>query len=44
VATELVFYPREGHGLAEYFHQLDRLRRQFDWITKYVERRRLTNP
>jgi len=43
VAAELVFYPREGHGLTEYFHQLDRLRRQFDWITKYVERRRPTS-
>ena len=44
VASELVFYPREGHGLAEYFHQLDRLRRQFDWISKYVEGRRPTSP
>jgi dipeptidyl aminopeptidase/acylaminoacyl peptidase len=44
VAAELVFYPREGHGLTEYFHQLDRLRRQFDWITKHVERRRPTSP
>ena len=23
-ATELVFYPREGHGIAEYYHQKDR--------------------
>jgi len=34
--VELVFYPRQGHGLQEYYHQLDRLRRQFDWITKYT--------
>jgi len=34
--VELVFYPRQGHGLQEYFHQRDRLQRQFDWITKYT--------
>jgi dipeptidyl aminopeptidase/acylaminoacyl peptidase len=34
--TELVFYPRQGHGLQDYFHQLDRLRRQFAWITRYT--------
>jgi len=34
--VELVFYPREGHGLAEYYHQLDKMRREQDWITKYT--------
>jgi dipeptidyl aminopeptidase/acylaminoacyl peptidase len=34
--VELVFYPRQGHGLQEYYHQLDRLTRQFDWITKHT--------
>ena len=34
--VELVFYPREGHGLQEYFHRLDRLKRQFDWINRYT--------
>jgi dipeptidyl aminopeptidase/acylaminoacyl peptidase len=34
--VELVFYPREGHGPSEYYHQLDRLRREYDWITKYT--------
>lgn len=34
--VELVFYPRQGHGLQDYEHQLDRLRRQHDWITKYT--------
>ena len=34
--VELVFYPREGHGLQEYYHQLDRLKRQYEWITKYT--------
>jgi dipeptidyl aminopeptidase/acylaminoacyl peptidase len=34
--VELVFYPRQGHGLQDYEHQLDRLRRQFDWITRHT--------
>jgi dipeptidyl aminopeptidase/acylaminoacyl peptidase len=34
--VELVTYPREGHGISEYYHQLDRLRRQYDWISKYT--------
>lgn len=34
--VELVLYPREGHGLNEYYHQLDRLKRQFEWITRFV--------
>jgi dipeptidyl aminopeptidase/acylaminoacyl peptidase len=34
--VELVFYPREGHGLAEYYHQLDKMQREYDWITKYT--------
>jgi dipeptidyl aminopeptidase/acylaminoacyl peptidase len=34
--VELVFYPREGHGLQEYYHQLDRLKRQYEWITKHT--------
>jgi dipeptidyl aminopeptidase/acylaminoacyl peptidase len=34
--VELVFYPREGHGLQEYYHQLDRLKRQYEWMTKYT--------
>ena len=44
VPTELVFYPRAGHGLTEYYHLLDRLQRQFDWITKHVGARRTTSP
>jgi dipeptidyl aminopeptidase/acylaminoacyl peptidase len=35
-ATELVFYPREGHGITEYHHQKDRLTRIHDWITRYT--------
>ena len=34
--TELVFYPREGHGISEYYHQLDRMQRTYDWVTKYT--------
>jgi dipeptidyl aminopeptidase/acylaminoacyl peptidase len=34
--TELVFYPREGHGFQEYFHQLDRLQRQHEWIARHT--------
>jgi dipeptidyl aminopeptidase/acylaminoacyl peptidase len=35
-ATELVFYPREGHGISEYYHQKDRLTRIQEWITRYT--------
>ena len=34
--VELVFYPREGHGLGEYYHQMDKMQREYDWITKYT--------
>jgi dipeptidyl aminopeptidase/acylaminoacyl peptidase len=34
--AELVFYPREGHGISEYYHQQDRLTRIFDWVTRYT--------
>lgn len=34
--VELVFYPREPHGLGEYYHQMDKVRREFDWINKYT--------
>jgi dipeptidyl aminopeptidase/acylaminoacyl peptidase len=36
VPVQLVFYPREGHGFTEYYHQLDKMRREYDWITKYT--------
>jgi dipeptidyl aminopeptidase/acylaminoacyl peptidase len=36
IPTELVFYPREGHGFTEYYHQIDKMRREFDWIAKYT--------
>jgi dipeptidyl aminopeptidase/acylaminoacyl peptidase len=34
--VELVFYPREGHGLSEFYHQIDKVRREYDWITQYT--------
>jgi dipeptidyl aminopeptidase/acylaminoacyl peptidase len=34
--VELVFYPREGHGLSEYYHQMDKVRREFAWLSKYA--------
>jgi dipeptidyl aminopeptidase/acylaminoacyl peptidase len=34
--TELVLYPREGHGITEYYHQKDRLTRIQEWITRYT--------
>jgi len=34
--VQLVFYPREGHGFSEYYHQLDKMRREYSWITQYT--------
>jgi dipeptidyl aminopeptidase/acylaminoacyl peptidase len=34
--VELVFYPREGHGISEYYHVKDRLTRIRDWVTRYT--------
>ena len=34
--TELVFYPREGHGFTEYYHQMDRMKREYEWISRYT--------
>lgn len=34
--TELVFYPREGHGIQEFYHQKDRLTRIQAWLSRYV--------
>ena len=36
IDVELVFYPREGHGLREYYHRLDRMQRQYDWIVAHT--------
>jgi acetyl esterase/lipase len=34
--TELVVYPREGHGWTEREHLLDSWDRVRDWLTRYV--------
>lgn len=34
--TKLVFYPREGHGISEYYQHKDRLQRIYAWVTKYT--------
>ena len=34
--VELWFYPREGHGFSEYYHQIDKMNREYDWIAKYA--------
>jgi dipeptidyl aminopeptidase/acylaminoacyl peptidase len=34
--AELFFYPREGHGLGEYYHQADKMKREFEWITRFT--------
>jgi dipeptidyl aminopeptidase/acylaminoacyl peptidase len=36
--VELVFYPREGHGIAEYYHVQDRLTRIHEWVTRHTLR------
>lgn len=36
VPVELVFYPRQGHGLGEPRHQLDKMKREYAWFSKYV--------
>ena len=40
VPTEMVRYPREGHGLRETGHQVDALRRSIDWYEKWFTRPR----
>jgi dipeptidyl aminopeptidase/acylaminoacyl peptidase len=37
VETELVLYPREGHGLREQQHLLDRLRRVVAWYDRHLK-------
>jgi dipeptidyl aminopeptidase/acylaminoacyl peptidase len=36
VDTELVLYPREGHGFSERAHQLDYMKRALAWYDKYL--------
>ena len=39
VESELVLYPREGHGLREEKHLLDRLNRIVDWYDRFLKPR-----
>jgi dipeptidyl aminopeptidase/acylaminoacyl peptidase len=36
VPVELVFFPREPHGLGEPRHELDKMKREVAWFTKWV--------
>lgn len=36
VPAQLVFFPREGHGLGEPRHQLDKMKREYAHFAKYV--------
>ncbi len=36
VTTEMVVYPREGHGFIEKNHQLDMMRRIVEWFRRYL--------
>jgi dipeptidyl aminopeptidase/acylaminoacyl peptidase len=36
VPVEMVLFPREPHGLQEPRHQLDKMRREYAWFSKYV--------
>jgi len=36
VPVELVFYPREPHGLQEPRHTLDKMKREYAWFARYV--------
>lgn len=36
VPTELVLYPREGHGLAERSHQIDCMNRIIGWLNRWL--------
>lgn len=37
VPTELVFYPRQPHGLVERAHQLDFAKRTLEWFDRYLK-------
>ena len=36
VPVQLVFYPREPHGLQEPRHQLDKMKRELEWIRRWT--------
>lgn len=38
VTTQLVIYPDQGHGLTMPSYQIDKMRREFAWIEKFVNK------
>jgi dipeptidyl aminopeptidase/acylaminoacyl peptidase len=36
VPVQLVFFPREPHGLQEPRHQLDKMKREYEWMSRHV--------
>jgi len=36
VPTELVIFPRAGHGPTELYHQLYKMNKEFQWLEKYI--------
>jgi len=36
VPVQMVLFPREGHGLTEPRHQLDKMKREYAWFAKHV--------
>jgi dipeptidyl aminopeptidase/acylaminoacyl peptidase len=34
--VQLVLYPRAGHALRDYYHLIDRIQREYDWIARYT--------
>ncbi|MFO7890589.1 MAG: S9 family peptidase [bacterium] len=42
VPTELVVFPRSGHGPRELLHRLYRMNKQFQWLEKYIRDKEFT--
>ena len=42
VPTELVVFPRSGHGPRELLHRLYRMNKQFEWLEKYIRDKKFT--
>jgi dipeptidyl aminopeptidase/acylaminoacyl peptidase len=42
VPAQLVIYPNQPHGLRVPSYQLDKMRREFDWIEKYIKAKDVT--
>ena len=43
VPVQFVRYPREGHGLEEYWHKLDMMERAVAWFDKYIKGKKMKN-